>query len=389
MNASVQLPIYLDYAATTPVDPRVAEKMGLYLTKEGCFGNPASNTHAYGWQAAEVVHKARCQVAQLINANPGEMIFTSGATESNNLAIIGAARFYKNKGKHIITVKTEHKAVLDSCRYLSRSGFNVTYLTPDKNGLISLEQLSQAIQDDTVLVSIMHVNNETGVVQNIAEFGQLLASKNIFFHVDAAQSAGKLPIDVGAMQVDLLSLSAHKMYGPKGIGALYVRQKPKVRLEPLIHGGGHEQGLRSGTLATHQIVGMGEACLLAKQEMPEEAIRIKKLRDHLWQGLSELDDIILNSYLPQCSPAHLNISVKGVEGEALILGLQDIAVSSGSACNSVTIEPSYVLSAMGIPAELAHSALRFSMGRFTTEEEINFTVDYLKKQIKRLRDLAP
>ena len=383
------LPIYLDYSATTPVDPRVAEKMMQYLTLDGIFGNPASRSHRFGWQAEEAVDEARNHIAELIGADPREIVFTSGATESNNLAIKGIAHFYRNQGKHIITCKTEHKAVLDPCRYLESDGFEVTYLDPQSNGLVTLDQFRDAMRDDTILVSLMHVNNEIGVIQDVAAIGELCRSRKIFFHVDAAQSAGKLPIDVEAMKIDLLSMSAHKIYGPKGIGALYVRRKPRVRLEAQMHGGGHERGMRSGTLPTHQIVGMGEAFRLAGLEMAEESARILALRDRLWNGLKSIEEVHINGDLEHRVPGNLNVSFAYVEGESLMMGLKDLAVSSGSACTSASLEPSYVLRALGMSDELAHSSIRFSIGRFTTAEEIDYTISLIQKEIGRLRQMSP
>ncbi len=385
----MKLPIYLDYSATTPVDPRVAEKMMQYLTLDGIFGNPASRSHRFGWQAEEAVDEARNHIAELIGADPREIVFTSGATESNNLAIKGIAHFYRNQGKHIITCKTEHKAVLDPCRYLESDGFEVTYLDPQSNGLVTLDQIRDAMRDDTILVSLMHVNNEIGVIQDVAAIGELCRSRKIFFHVDAAQSAGKLPIDVEAMKIDLLSMSAHKIYGPKGIGALYVRRKPRVRLEAQMHGGGHERGMRSGTLPTHQIVGMGEAFRLAGLEMAEESARILALRDRLWNGLKSIEEVHINGDLEHRVPGNLNVSFAYVEGESLMMGLKDLAVSSGSACTSASLEPSYVLRALGMSDELAHSSIRFSIGRFTTAEEIDYTISLIQKEIGRLRQMSP
>ena len=385
----MKLPIYLDYSATTPVDPRVAEKMMQYLTLDGIFGNPASRSHRFGWQAEEAVDEARNHIAELIGADPREIVFTSGATESNNLAIKGIAHFYRNQGKHIITCKTEHKAVLDPCRYLESDGFEVTYLDPQSNGLVTLDQIRDAMRDDTILVSLMHVNNEIGVIQNVAAIGELCRSRKIFFHVDAAQSAGKLPIDVEAMKIDLLSMSAHKIYGPKGIGALYVRRKPRVRLEAQMHGGGHERGMRSGTLPTHQIVGMGEAFRLAGLEMAEESARILALRDRLWNGLKSIEEVHINGDLEHRVPGNLNVSFAYVEGESLMMGLKDLAVSSGSACTSASLKPSYVLRALGMSDELAHSSIRFSIGRFTTAEEIDYTISLIQKEIGRLRQMSP
>ena len=385
----MKLPIYLDYSATTPADPRVAEKMMQCLTLDGIFGNPASRSHRFGWQAEEAVDEARNHIAELIGADPREIVFTSGATESNNLAIKGIAHFYRNQGKHIITCKTEHKAVLDPCRFLESEGFEVTYLDPQPNGLVSIEQIANAMRDDTLLVSIMHVNNEIGVIQDVAAIGELCRSRKIFFHVDAAQSVGKLPIDVEAMKIDLLSMSAHKIYGPKGIGALYVRRKPRVRLEAQMHGGGHERGMRSGTLPTHQIVGMGEALRIAGLEMADEARRRLALRDRLWNGLRDIEEVYLNGDLEHRVPGNLNVSFAYVEGESLMMGLKDLAVSSGSACTSASLEPSYVLRALGLTDELAHSSIRFSIGRFTTEEEIDYTISLIKQEIGRLREMSP
>ena len=385
----MKLPIYLDYAATTPVDPRIAEKMMQYLTLDGQFGNPASRSHRFGWQAEEAVEEARANIAELVGADPREIVFTSGATESDNLAIKGAAHFYQKKGKHIITSKIEHKAVLDTCRQLEREGFEVTYLEPTSDGLHPLEQIENAMRDDTVLLSIMHVNNELGVVQDIAAIGELCRSKGVIFHVDAAQSAGKLPIDLSTLKVDLMSFSGHKMYGPKGIGALYVRRKPRIRLEAQMHGGGHERGMRSGTLATHQIVGMGEAARIAKEEMAAEATRITALRDKLWAGVQDLEEVHLNGTLEHHVSGIINISFNFVEGESLIMALKDLAVSSGSACTSASLEPSYVLRALGRNDELAHSSIRFSIGRFTTEDEIDYAISCIKGAIGRLRDMSP
>ena len=382
-------PIYLDYAATTPVDPRVAAAMARYLTPDGQFGNPASRSHSFGWQAEDAVAAARGHVAELIGADPREVVWTSGGTESDNLAIKGAAHFYRKKGRHIVTCKTEHKAVLDTCRQLEREGSEVTYLSPQPSGLLDLAEFEAALREDTVLVSVMHVNNEIGVIQDIAALGALTRPRGILLHVDAAQSAGKVPIDVGAMQVDLMTLSAHKIYGPKGIGALYVCRKPRVRLEAQMHGGGHERGLRSGTLATHQIVGMGEAFRLAGAEMAAEAARIRALRDRLWAGLGRMEEVYLNGDLERRVPGNLNVSFNFVEGESLIMALKDIAVSSGSACTSASLEPSYVLRALGRNDELAHSSLRFSIGRFTTEEDIDRTIALIEGAVRRLRDLSP
>ncbi|MGE3320228.1 MAG: IscS subfamily cysteine desulfurase [Candidatus Berkiella sp.] len=379
--------LYFDYAATTPLDPRVIEKMVACMTDD--FGNPASRSHAYGWKAEQMVEEARDNVAALINADPREIIWTSGATESNNLAIKGAAQFYQRKGKHIITSKIEHKAVLDTCRQLEREGFEVTYLEPNKQGLIAVEAVASAIREDTVVVSIMHANNEIGVIQDIEAIGKLTREKGIIFHVDAAQTAGKINIDMQANQIDLLSISGHKLYGPKGIGALFVRRKPRIRLNPQMHGGGHERGLRSGTLPTHQIVGMGEACKIAKAEMATEATRVIALRDRLWQGLSDIEEVHLNGHPTKRLPGILNISINFIEGESLLMGLKDLALSSGSACTSASLEPSYVLRALGMNDELAHSSLRFSLGRFSTNEEVDYAIQAVRKIITRLRDMSP
>ena len=380
-------PIYMDYSATTPVDPRVADKMIPFLREQ--FGNPASRSHAYGWNAEAAVEEARGHVAAMIGADPREIVWTSGATESNNLAIKGAAQFYKTKGKHIITVKTEHKAVLDTVRELERVGFEATYLEPQANGLITIEQLAAAIRPDTILVSVMFVNNEIGVVQPIAEIGELLRSKGIIFHCDAAQAVGKVEINLDVLKVDLMTFTAHKAYGPKGIGALYVRRKPRVRLEAQMHGGGHERGMRSGTLPTHQIVGMGEAFRLAKVEMDSELARVRALRDRLARGLMEIEEVYINGDMDHRVPHNLNVSFNYVEGESLIMAIKDLAVSSGSACTSASLEPSYVLRALGRSDELAHSSIRFSIGRFTTEEEIDFAVNLLKSKVGKLRELSP
>ena len=389
MSIEIKRPIYMDYAATTPMDPRVAKKMMEYLTPDGEFGNPASRSHAFGWNAEAAVEEARKQVAELINANPKEIVWTSGATESDNLAIKGTAHFYAKKGKHIITSKTEHKAVLDSCRQLEREGFEVTYLDPEANGLIDLAKLEAAIRDDTILISIMHVNNELGVIQDIAAIGELARARKIVFHVDAAQSAGKVPIDMEALKVDLMSFSGHKIYGPKGIGALYVRRKPRARLEAQMHGGGHERGMRSGTLATHQIVGMGEAFRIAKEEMAMENARLTKLRDRLYNGLKDMEEVYVNGDMAHGVPNILNMSFNYVEGESMIMALKDIAVSSGSACTSASLEPSYVLRAIGRNDELAHSSIRFSIGRFTTEAEIDYAIGHVREAIGKLRELSP
>ncbi|MBC3764748.1 IscS subfamily cysteine desulfurase [Neptunicella marina] len=385
----MKLPIYLDYSATTPVDPRVAEKMMECLTTEGNFGNPASRSHRFGWQAEEAVDIARSQIADLVNADPREIVFTSGATESDNLAIKGAAHFYAKKGKHIITVKTEHKAVLDTCRQLEREGFEVTYMTPQPNGLLDLAELETEMRDDTILVSVMHVNNEIGVIQDIEKIGELCRSRKILFHVDAAQSAGRVPIDLQELKVDLMSFSGHKAYGPKGIGALYVRRKPRVRLEAQMHGGGHERGMRSGTLPTHQIVGMGEAFRIAKEEMAAENERILMLRNRLWNGIKDIEAVYVNGDLDQRVASNLNVSFAYVEGESLIMALKDMAVSSGSACTSASLEPSYVLRALGLNDELAHSSIRFSIGRFTTEEEIDHVISVVVGAIDKLREMSP
>lgn len=382
-------PIYLDYSATTPVDPRVAEKMCRYLTLEGDFGNPASRSHVFGWKAEEAVEEARKYVADLLNADPKEIVWTSGATESDNLAIKGVAHFYSQKGKHIVTCKTEHKAVLDTCRHLEREGFEVTYLDPEPNGMIDLAKLEAALRKDTILVSIMHVNNEIGVIQDIGAIGKITRKRGILFHSDAAQSAGKAPIDVNAMNIDLMSLSAHKVYGPKGIGALYVRRKPRVRLEAQMHGGGHERGMRSGTLPTHQIVGMGEAFRIAKEEMAAETERVHMLRNRLIEGLNAIEEVYINGDLEHRVAGNLNISFNFVEGESLIMALKDLAVSSGSACTSASLEPSYVLRALGRNDELAHSSIRFTLGRFTTQEDVEYTIKLVKEKIGKLRELSP
>ncbi|MFA7269241.1 MAG: IscS subfamily cysteine desulfurase [Sterolibacterium sp.] len=383
----LKFPIYLDYSATTPVDPRVAEKMIPYLTEK--FGNPSSRSHAYGWEAEAAVEAAREQVAALVNADPKEIIWTSGATESNNLAIKGAANFYSGKGKHLITVSTEHKAVIDTMRELERQGFQVSYLEPQENGLITPEQFKAALRPDTILASVMSVNNEIGVIQPIAEIGEICREKGVIFHVDSAQASGKMPLDLTSIKVDLMSFSAHKTYGPKGIGALYVRRKPRIRLEAQMHGGGHERGLRSGTLATHQIVGMGEAFRLAREEMTGECARIRKLRDRLLKGLTDIPETYVNGDIEQRVPHNLNVSFNFVEGESLIMAIKDIAVSSGSACTSASLEPSYVLRALGRSDELAHSSIRFTLGRFTTEEEIDYTIKLLHAKIAKLRELSP
>ena len=383
----VKTPVYLDYAATTPVDKRVAEKMIPYLTET--FGNPASNSHAFGWTAEEAVEKARADIAALINADPKEIVFTSGATESDNLAIKGAANFYKTKGKHLITVKTEHKAVLDTMRELERQGFEVTYLGVQENGLIDLEELKAAIRDDTILISVMWVNNEIGVVQDIPAIGEICRERKIIFHVDAAQACGKVPVDVEAAKIDLLSMSGHKVYGPKGIGALYVRRKPRVRLEAQMHGGGHERGFRSGTLPTHQIVGMGEAFRIAKEELEQDMAHYTKLRDIFLKGIEGIEEVYINGDLEHRAPNNLNVSFNFVEGESLIMAVKELAVSSGSACTSASLEPSYVLRALGRNDELAHSSLRITFGRMTTEEEVQFAAELIKSKIGKLRELSP
>jgi cysteine desulfurase len=383
----MKLPIYLDYSATTPCDPRVAAKLIPYLTEH--FGNPASRSHPYGWEAEKAVEEARAQVAALINADTREIVWTSGATEGNNLAIKGAAQFYKTKGKHLITQKTEHKAVLDTCRELERQGFEVTYLDPEPSGLVDIEKFKAAIRPDTIVASIMMVNNEIGVIQPIEELGEICRAKGIIFHVDAVQAAGKIDIDMQKLKVDLLTLSAHKMYGPKGIGALYVRRKPRVRIEAQIHGGGHERGFRSGTLPTHQIVGFGEAARIAKLEMATDNERIRALRDKLWKGICQMEEVHLNGDLERRIAGNLNVSFNFVEGESLIMAIKDIAVSSGSACTSASLEPSYVLRALGRSDELAHSSIRFTLGKYTTEEEIDFAIDLLNRKISKLRELSP
>jgi len=380
-------PIYFDNSATTPVDPRVVDKMVPWLYEH--FGNPASRSHAYGWEAEEAVEQARVQVAELVHADPREIIWTSGATESDNLALKGAAHFYSGRGKHIITVKTEHKAILDTCRELERQGFELTYLDVQENGLLDLDAFRQALRPDTILVSVMHVNNEIGVIQDIAAIGEICRDKGIVFHVDAAQSAGKVEIDLQTLKVDLMSFSAHKIYGPKGIGALYVRRKPRIRLEAQMHGGGHERGFRSGTLATHQIVGMGEAFRIAREEMAEERVRIGALRDRLWAGLSQIEEVYLNGDTQQRIPHNLNVSFNYVEGESLIMAIKELAVSSGSACTSASLEPSYVLRALGRNDELAHSSIRFTLGRFNTEQDVDFAIELLKARVGKLRDMSP
>lgn len=380
-------PVYMDYSATTPVDPRVADTMIPYLREQ--FGNPASRSHAYGWEAEEAVEEARANVAKLVGADPREIVWTSGATESINLALKGAAHFYKEKGKHIITVKTEHKATLDTCRELEREGYDVTYLDVMENGLVDVNQFVSALRPDTILVSIMLVNNEIGVIQDVKTFGEICRERGIIFHVDAAQATGKVAINLAELKADLMSFSAHKTYGPKGVGALYVRRKPRVRIEAQIHGGGHERGMRSGTLATHQIVGMGEAFRLALEEMGTENERVRMLRDRLWKGLSEIEEVYINGDMDHRVPHNLNVSFNYVEGESMLMALKDIAISSGSACTSASLEPSYVLRALGRNDELAHSSIRFTIGRFTTEEEVDFTVKLIKEKIAKLRELSP
>lgn len=385
----MKLPIYMDYAATTPVDPRVAEKMMQYLTPDGVFGNPASRSHKFGWQAEEAVDIARNQIADLIGADSREIVFTSGATEADNLAIKGAAHFNQAKGKHIITCKTEHKAVLDTCRQLEREGYEVTYLAPESDGILNLDKLAAAMRSDTTVVSIMHVNNETGVIQDIEKIGEMCRERGIVFHVDATQSVGKLPIDLSKLKVDLMSFSGHKIYGPKGIGGLYVRRKPRVRIEAQMHGGGHERGMRSGTLPVHQIVGMGEAYRIAKEEMATEMPRLLALKNRLWNGLKDIEEVYLNGSLEHSVPNILNVSFAYIEGESLMMALKDLAVSSGSACTSASLEPSYVLRALGLNDELAHSSIRFSLGRFSTEEEVDYVIKLIKDSIGKLRDLSP
>ncbi len=385
----MKLPIYLDYSATTPVDPRVAEKMCACLTPDGVFGNPASRSHPFGWAAEQLIDEARANVAALVGADPKEIVWTSGATESDNLAIKGAAHFYQKQGRHIITLKTEHKAVLDTCRQLEREGFEVTYLDVQPNGLLDLAVFEAAIRPDTILASVMHVNNEIGVIQDIAAIGAVCRERKVLLHVDAAQSPGKVAINLSELPVDLMSFSAHKIYGPKGIGALYVQRKPRIRLEAQMHGGGHERGLRSGTLATHQIVGMGEAFRLAREEMVEENARIRVLRDKLLDGLKDMEEVYVNGDLERRIAGNLNISFNFVEGESLMMALKDMAVSSGSACTSSSLEPSYVLRALGREDELAHSSIRFTLGRFTTEEEIDYVLTQVRAQVDRLRELSP
>jgi cysteine desulfurase len=382
-------PIYFDYLATTPADPRVVEKMVHCLTMDGNFGNPASRSHLFGWKAEEAVENARRQVADLIGADPREIVWTSGATESDNLAIKGVAHFYQKKGKHIVTSKIEHKAVLDTCRHLEREGFEVTYLDPDSRGLITPEAVAEALREDTILVSIMYANNEIGTVNDITGIGEVTRGAGVLFHVDAAQAAGKIPIDLKEMKVDLMSLSGHKMYGPKGIGVLYVRRKPRVRLEAQMHGGGHERGMRSGTLPTHQIVGMGEAARIAAEGMAAEAERLQALRQRFWDGIKDIEEVHVNGDMEHHLPGAINVSIAFVEGESLIMSLKDLAISSGSACTSASLEPSYVLRALGLNDELAHSSLRFSFGRFTTEEDVDVAIEQLRGAVEKLRELSP
>ena len=382
-------PIYMDYSSTTPVDPRVAKKMVECLTMEGNFGNPASRSHTYGWQAEAAVDKARQQVADLVGADTREIVWTSGATESNNLALKGIAHFYEKRGKHIITLRTEHKAILDTCRQLEREGFDVTYLDPMPNGLLDIEVFKNTIREDTILASFMHVNNEIGVIQDLHAIGNICREHKVFFHVDAVQSVGKIPIDLGTLPVDLMSFSAHKIYGPKGMGALYVSRKPRVRLEAQIHGGGHERGMRSGTLATHQIVGMGEAFAIAQENMVDEEIRTRALRDRLYAGFSDMEEVVVNGDFEQRIGSNLNISFNYVEGESLLMAISNIAVSSGSACTSASLEPSYVLRALGLSDELAHSSIRFSVGRYTTEKDVDDAIILVREKVQKLRDLSP
>ena len=385
----INVPIYLDYLSTTPVDPRVVEAMTQCLSMDGVFGNPASRSHQYGWKAEEAIENARCQVAELINADPREIVWTSGATESDNLAIKGAAHFYQRKGKHIITSKIEHKAVLDTCRQLEREGFEVTYLEPSTDGLTTPEMIADAIREDTSVVSVMHANNEIGVVNDIVGIGEVCRERGVIYHVDAAQSTGKLPLDMESMKVDLLSISAHKMYGPKGIGALYVRRKPRVRIEAQMHGGGHERGMRSGTLATHQIVGLGEAARIANEEMQAEGERLRALRQRFWDAINDIPEVHINGSRDHRLPGALNVSFAFVEGESLLMSLKDLAISSGSACTSASLEPSYVLRALGLNDELAHSSLRFSFGRFTTEENVDRAATSVRYAVDKLRELSP
>ncbi|MGI9285388.1 MAG: IscS subfamily cysteine desulfurase [Pseudomonadales bacterium] len=385
----MQLPIYFDYAATTPIDPRVAQRMGDCLVLDGNFGNPASRSHMFGWKAEEAVENARRQVAELLGADPREIVWTSGATESDNLALKGAAHFYRDRGKHIITSKIEHKAVLDSCEHLESEGFDVTYLNPDKHGILQPQAVADAIRDDTILASLMHVNNEIGTINDITAIGEITRERNVLFHVDAAQSAGKIPINLEVSKVDLMSLSAHKMYGPKGMGALFVRRNPHVGLEAQIHGGGHERGMRSGTLATHQIVGMGAACEIAREEMSADTQRITALRQRFLNGLKDLEEVQLNGDEQHCVHGIMNLSFDHVEGESLMMALKDLAVSSGSACSSANLEPSYVLRALGLSDERAHSSLRITIGRFTTEEEIDYAAEQIQRSVNKLREVSP
>ena len=382
-------PTYMDYSSTTPVDPRVAKKMAECLTMEGNFGNPASRSHTYGWEAEQAVDNARKQVADLIGADTREIVWTSGATESNNLALKGIAHFYEKRGKHIITLRTEHKAILDTCRQLEREGFEVTYLDPMPNGLLDIEVFKNTIREDTILASFMHVNNEIGVIQDLHAIGDICRENKVFFHVDAAQSVGKIPIDLSTLPVDLMSFSAHKIYGPKGMGALYVSRKPRVRLEAQMHGGGHERGMRSGTLATHQIVGMGEAFAIAQDNMADEEIRTRALRDRLYAGFSDMEEVVVNGDFEQRIGSNLNISFNYVEGESLLMAISNIAVSSGSACTSASLEPSYVLRALGLSDELAHSSIRFSVGRYTTEKDVDDAIILVREKVQKLRDLSP
>lgn len=386
---SKQLPIYFDYSATTPVDPQVADKMIECLRMDGNFGNPASRSHIFGWKAEEAVENARRQVADLISADPREIVWTSGATESDNLAIKGVAHFYQGRGKHIVTSKIEHKAVLDTCRQLEREGFEVTYLDPDSDGIVQPAVVEAALREDTILVSLMHVNNEIGVINDVGAIGEITRERKILFHVDAAQSVGKIPVDLGELKVDLMSMSAHKMYGPKGMGALFVRRKPRVRLESQMHGGGHERGMRSGTLATHQIVGMGEACAIAAERMEQDTQHVLALRARFLEGLNDIEEIYINGDLDQRFPGNLNVSFNFVEGESLIMSLKDLAISSGSACTSASLEPSYVLRALGLNDELAHSSLRFSLGRFTTEKDVDYALEQIHHAVDKLRELSP
>jgi cysteine desulfurase len=387
MSTTPHFPIYFDYSASTPCDPRVVEQMVPWLYEH--FGNPASRSHAWGWEAEAAVEKAREQVASLIGADPREIVWTSGATESNNLAIKGAAHFYQGKGKHLITVKTEHKAVLDTCRHLEREGFEVTYLDVQPDGLVDLEAFKAAIRPDTILASVMYVNNEIGVIQDVAAIGAICREKGVIFHVDAAQATGRIDIDMAKLPIDLMSLTSHKTYGPKGIGALFVRRKPRIRIEAQMHGGGHERGMRSGTLPTHQIVGMGAAYAIAKAEMHEELKRIQALHDRLYAGLSGIEEVFLNGHTTQRVPHNLNMSFNYVEGESLIMGIKGLAVSSGSACTSASLEPSYVLRALGRSDELAHSSLRMTIGRWTTEQEVDFAIQTIKENVAKLRELSP